>query len=114
MLGKTEEYTAFPFKKTAISALQGSVPVFQNILSKAIYGGDIKMEESKLSELIATVVPAIDIRSQAKETTDEAVILKQAALMYKAIDEKDRIAYDYNGDEEIFYSPLIKSYVKVS
>lgn len=111
-VGRLKEYTAFPYKKSKEGKLQGTVATLQAYLFNVCKENNIPLSKDDEIALMSTIIPAIDSRSQVKATTKESIILQQALNMFRLCDERDKIVYDYVGDEDVFFAWQLSAYVK--
>ena len=111
-VGRLREYTEFPYRRSDEAKLQGTVATLQSYLYDVCKEKDIALSKEDEQALISTIISAIDPRGQVKAVTKEAIILQQALILFKLCDERDKIVYDYTGDENVFYAWQIGAYVK--
>ncbi len=111
-IGRLREYTPFPHKKSVEGKKLGSVALLQKSLYDICKASGVELSSDKEMSLMSIIIPAIDQKSQVKPVSKEAIFLKQAVEIYKACDERDKVASEYQGDEEVFFSPEINAYVQ--
>lgn len=112
-VGRLIEYTEFPYKKSTCGKLQGTVGCLQSYLGRVLKDNpDVKITEEEQMDLMSTIIPAIDSHSQVKAVSKEAIMLQQAFYMYKLCDERDKVVFDYQGEEDIFFAWQLNAYVK--
>lgn len=112
-VGRLVEYTEFPYKKSTQGKLQGTVICLQTFLGNVVKDNPgVTITDEEQMALMSTIIPAIDPHSQVKAVSKEAIMLQQALYLYKLCDERDKVVFDYTGEDDIFFAWQLNAYVR--